>query len=75
MKMPSYFAATYNCNAYGAGTYSNTQTCGAADSGGLANTGVDFWIPLALGAALFVGGVTLLIRRMIKSAQHSKSTS
>ena len=73
MKMPSYFAATYNCNAYGAGTYSNSQTCGAADSGGLANTGVDFWIPLALGVALFVGGIALLIRRMVKS--QSKSTS
>lgn len=74
MKMPSYFAATYNCNAYGAGTYSNSQTCGTT-SGGLANTGADFWIPLALGAALFIGGVAILIRRMVKGIQQNKSTS
>jgi hypothetical protein len=74
MKMPSYFAATYNCNAYGAGTYSSTQACGTAP-GGLANTGADFWIPLALGVALFLGGVSLLIRRMVKSHKQSKSTS
>lgn len=74
MKMPSYFAATYNCNAYGAGTYSNSQACGANNtSGGLANTGVDFWVPLVLGSVLFISGVALLVRRMLKSAKKSTS--
>jgi len=66
MKMPSYFAATYNCNAYGAGTYSSSQTCDTANSGGLANTGVDFWIPLVLGAVLFVSGAVFLVRSLIR---------
>ncbi|HMI09266.1 MAG TPA: LPXTG cell wall anchor domain-containing protein [Candidatus Saccharimonadales bacterium] len=71
MKLSPYTAATYNCNAYGAGTYSNGATCstGANTSGGLANTGVDFWIPLVLGAVLLIGGIFLLIRRMVRSAK------
>jgi hypothetical protein len=71
MKMPSYFAATYNCNAYGAGTYSNSQACGTASSGGLANTGVDFWIPLVLGTVLFVSGVVFLVRSLIRRKKQA----
>jgi LPXTG-motif cell wall-anchored protein len=68
MKFLTYSAATYNCNAYGAGTYSNNATCttGTNTSGGLANTGVDFWVPLVLGAVLLLGGVALLVRRMVR---------
>lgn len=71
MKILTYSAATYNCNAYGAGTYSNNTACttGTNTSGGLANTGVDFWVPLVLGAVLFIGGIALLIRRMVRSAK------
>ena len=71
MKMPSYFAATYNCNAYGAGTYSNTQACGAASSGGLANTGADFWIPLALGIILFASGIAFLVRSFVRRKRQA----
>jgi hypothetical protein len=63
-------AATYNCNAYGAGTYNNSN-CTASDSG-LANTGYDIWIPLVLGAVLFVGGVALLVRRMVRGNKLAK---
>jgi hypothetical protein len=69
------FAVTYNCNAYGASTYSSDAACttgtetGGQQTGGLAGTGVDFWVPLVLGAVLFLGGVALLIRRMVKSGK------
>lgn len=71
MKFITYSAATYNCNAYGAGTYNSTTGCttGTDTSGGLANTGVDFWVPLVLGAVLFIGGIALLIRRMVRSTK------
>jgi hypothetical protein len=69
MKIATYSAATYSCNAYGGGTYSTSSSCstGANTPGGLANTGVDFWVPLILGAVLFLGGVTLLVRRMVRT--------
>jgi len=57
------FAAVYNCNAYGAGTYNNNSAC---TTGGLANTGFDIWIPLVVGAVLFIGGVAYLVHRMVR---------
>lgn len=65
------FSATYNCNAYGAGTYNNSDGCTTGtgtspSSGNLADTGFDIWIPLILGAVLFIGGVALLVRRIVR---------
>jgi LPXTG-motif cell wall-anchored protein len=67
MKIVTYSAATYSCNAYGAGAYNNNATC--STGGGLANTGADFWVPMVIGAVLFLGGITLLIRRMIRATK------
>jgi hypothetical protein len=66
MSISTIVAAAYNCNAYGAGTYSNNSAC---TTGGLADTGFDIWIPLVLGTVLLVGGVAFFVRRMVRSTK------
>jgi len=63
------FAADYDCNAYGQGTYNNnacaTQTADSgAPTGGLADTGYDIIIPIALGLALIIAGGILLVKKL-----------
>lgn len=72
MQISTYTAAVYNCNAYGAGTYSNNDTCAA---GGLANTGTDFWVPLVIGTVLFVSGIAFLVRSVMRRKKQSQAQS
>lgn len=53
-------AAVYNDNAYGAGTYQD----GVTSTGPLANTGYDVIIPIALGLAVVIASVILLVKRL-----------
>jgi hypothetical protein len=70
MQISTYLAAVYNCNAYGAGTYNNSDACAA---GGLANTGVDFWIPLAIGVVLFISGIAFLVRSALQRKKQNQA--
>lgn len=57
------FAATYDCGAYGAGTYDSDQTCTTStESGNLAGTGTDVVIGIAGGALLIIIAVVVIIR-------------
>lgn len=61
-------AASYDCNAYGSGTY-NTTNCETATSpnpttGGLADTGYNVIIPVAFGLALIIAAAILLIKQL-----------
>lgn len=65
-----FSAATYNCNAYGTGTYSNS-TCTTASgtvggSDALAGTGFDILIPISLGLALVIAGGILITKRLLR---------
>jgi hypothetical protein len=53
--------AAYDCDSYGAGSYNEDQNCG---SEGLANTGYDVLVPLALGVAIVIASVILLGKRL-----------
>ena len=73
------FAADYGCNAYGQGTYNNnacaTQAANGgttAPAGGLADTGYDVIIPIALGLALIIAGGILLVKRLKRKVSSSK---
>jgi len=77
--MLTHFAADYDCNAYGQGTYNNnacaTQTTDGgttAPSGGLADTGYDVIIPIALGLALIIAGGILLAKRLKRRVASNK---
>lgn len=70
------FAANYDCNTYGAGTYNETN-CGTTTDpstdtptnpigGGLADTGYNIIIPVALGLALIIAGIILLVKRLAR---------
>lgn len=64
-------AATYNCGAYGRGTYDNGTVCAATtDDGGLVNTGEKI-LPFAIPAVLILAGTGLLFysRRRMKRNQ------
>ena len=71
------FAVEYNCGAYGASTYNNSDPCtttgtGTQGAGGsLAYTGIDFLLPLVLGIALIAASIIFII----KSKRNKKSTS
>lgn len=64
------FGTTYGEGAYNSTTYNGkNQTSTGANSnssGGLANTGYDIIIPVALGAALVIAGVILLVKRLLR---------
>jgi len=73
-----FSAATYNCGAYGAGAYNETScaTVSGSDNGstsgdgGLANTGTDFFLFLALGIALVLGSALYLYKSVRKAKSH-----
>jgi hypothetical protein len=57
----------YSCDAYGANAYSaecTTSTSPAPSGGMLADTGYNILLPLALGLALIIASVILLVKRM-----------
>ena len=72
------FAANYDCNAYGAGTYNNddcaTTTGGGGNNGGgttnpddgLAGTGFDVIMLAAFAIALIAAGIGLLIKKLVR---------
>ena len=70
MKYTYKFGTTYNCGAYGAGSYNETNcqtnTGTNGNSGGLADTGYDIIIPVALAGALIIAGVILLVRKLLR---------
>jgi LPXTG-motif cell wall-anchored protein len=63
----TFFAATYNCGSYGAGSYNTsgsectTNSSSSSGSGGLANTGQSIFLPIAGGVLLIVVAITLLV--------------
>lgn len=76
------FAATYNCNAYGASTYNNNDACQTAteataggttgsNAGGLAATGTNIAIGIGLGLALIIIGIVLIMKIRRKKAPRS----
>ncbi|HEX6415959.1 MAG TPA: LPXTG cell wall anchor domain-containing protein [Candidatus Saccharimonadales bacterium] len=79
IRILTHFAADYDCNAYSQGTFNNnacaTQSAdggSTAPSGGLADTGYDVIIPVALGLALVIAGGILLVKRMKRKIASNK---
>lgn len=71
------FAADYDCNAYGAGTYNNTDcvtgTPGTSNPGGsLSDTGYNIILPVALALALILAAIILLVKRMRRHKQSQQ---
>lgn len=78
--MATYFAAAYDCGAYGTDTYNNAQTCTQAatptpSSNWLASTGADVWLPLILGVIMIAGSVALLIRQQKRRRQEKQTNA
>ena len=67
------FAATYDCDTYGNGSYNNTQDCTTVTdaSSGLANTGMDIYLGIGAGIILIVLAIVLLMRR--RTAKKTRS--
>lgn len=65
-------AVAYSCGAYGADTYSSTSSCSTVSSprGGLAETGYNIIIPVALALALLLAGTILVARRIIRRKRN-----
>jgi hypothetical protein len=63
--IPAHLLAAYSCNAYGANAYSSTcsATTTSPSGGLLANTGYPILSPLALGAALIIAALILLVKQ------------
>lgn len=65
-------AQTYSCDAYGAGAYGEcleettdtAPTPGGNTGGGLADTGYDIILPLALGASILIASIILLVKKL-----------
>ena len=74
--LPAKTLAQYSCGAYGADAY-NANTCtttpGTSPGGGpLADTGYNVLLPLALGLAILIAGIILLVKRLRRrAANHS----
>lgn len=59
----THFAATYNCGAYGTGTYNEQGECVTTTDGGkLVNTGTEVYLYAGAGLALIIVGIVLLTR-------------
>ena len=65
----------YSCGAYGSNTYDSacTATESSATGGGfLADTGYSTLIPTALGVAVLIAGIILLVKRLRRrTANHT----
>ena len=62
------FAVTYDCQAYGTSTYSNNDPCTAGN--GLAGTGTDVYIALALGVVLVLAGIVAIVKLRRKNTKN-----
>lgn len=67
------FAASYNCGAYGTGTFDEGSVCNTssssstpAQSGGLVDTGANVYIPLAAGLLLVIVAIAIIVVRLIR---------
>lgn len=80
------FAEVYNCGAYGAGSFDQGTLCNAtipvnppstttsantSQSGGLVNTGANFYVPLAAGIILIAIASTIIITSILKKRRHN----
>ncbi|HEU0266371.1 MAG TPA: hypothetical protein VFQ70_01980 [Candidatus Saccharimonadaceae bacterium] len=76
--LPSTFAATYNCGTYGAGLYDSSSctttqsTSNPSGNGNLANTGMDVYLPLAIGVVLVVTALTLITVSIVRKVRAAK---
>lgn len=61
----NFFADTYNCGAYGNGSYDQNQ-CITVATGGLSATGTDVVIGIASGVVLIAIAVVLILRNRKK---------
>jgi hypothetical protein len=59
-------AATYNCGVYGRGTYEQCATTSTGQTGGLAYTGYNVIIPVALGLAIILASGILLVKQLVR---------
>lgn len=75
------FGAPYGCGTYGAQAYDEGEGCvtGAPSTstpgGGLADTGSNVLIPLALGAALIIAAGILIVKRMVRRHRANRQLS
>lgn len=68
-------ANEYSCGAYGEGAFGECATASTTNpdngtgtsGGGLADTGYDIILPLALGLSVVVASVILLVKRLRRS--------
>jgi LPXTG-motif cell wall-anchored protein len=63
-----HFAASYDCNAYGAGTYNNDtcSTATGANTGILPDTGYNIIIPVAFALALIIAASILFFKKAMR---------
>lgn len=69
-------AAEYSCDAYGASAYGECSTTStgspnAPGGGFLADTGYNILLPLALGLAIIIASIILLIKTLKRRHQHN----
>lgn len=65
----------YGCNTYGADAYSAacTTSTGTSSSGGsLADTGYDILLPIALGLAVIIASIILLVKTLLRRRVSQK---
>lgn len=62
----TYGEGTYDTSTYNGEAQTSTGTNGGT-TGGLADTGYDIIIPVALAAALIVAGVILIVKRAARN--------
>lgn len=63
----SFAAVNYNSDAYGSGAYQEVQGTSTGTNTGtdfLANTGYDVIIPVALGLAIVIASVIVLVKKL-----------
>lgn len=61
----TYGEGAYNSTAYNGQNQTSTGTNTGNNSGGLADTGYDVIIPVALAAALIIAGLILLAKKLL----------
>lgn len=73
MKPFSYFGVdAYNCDAYGQYAYNECGVEGSSNDGGLSFTGELIYLPIALGGAILIASVILLVKRLRRRSRSKK---
>lgn len=72
-------AATYNCGAYGAGSFDEGTKCQTTQppsntTGGLVNTGMNVYLPLAIGVILIAVALGVLITTLKRKRTAHKDS-